>query len=122
MKIGFASDNETDINQHFGSTKSFTIYNIDKFGYRFLELVTIGEYGDDSDDKIDERINALKDCSIIYCTQIGGTAAARLVKNKIFPVKMPIGYPISEALSRLKDRLHNNPPIWLKKRKETNGR
>lgn len=115
MKIAFASEDGTDIDQHFGLAGNFVVYEIDQYKHRFIKDVELSEAGEESDDKIAARIEALADCSIMYCTHVGGVAAARLVKSKIHPVKVPKGYPIKEILNQLKDRLGNNPPMWLKR-------
>lgn len=115
MKIAFASDNRKEVNQHFGRTKVFEIFDVSKKSCRYVSPVDLKTEGDEQDDKIEERISAIKDCSIVYCTQIGGVAAARLVKNKIHPIKVPAGHSIQEVLAKIQERLQNNPPLWLKR-------
>lgn len=116
MKICIATNDLETVNEHFGRTKMFVIYEVTSSGYKFVESVSLKSQGDEQDDKIEERINALKSCAIVYCTQIGGVAAARLVKNKIHPIKVSSGQPIDEILKKLQDRLENNPPLWLRRR------
>lgn len=115
IKIAFATDNRKEINEHFGHTGKFSVYEVSEESYGFVRDVCLGSSGDEQDDKIAERLNALSGCAIVYCTAIGGIAAARLVKQKIHPIKVEAGYPIEDALCRLRMRLKDNPPIWLKK-------
>ena len=46
---------------------------------------------------------------------IGGPAAARIVGNKIHPVKLPRAEPISDILERVRTMLNGTPPPWLRK-------
>ena len=115
MRIAFAGDNGKEINTHFGQAGSFLIYEVSPSGYVFVESKDFSGVGDEEDDKIEGRIGALSGCTLVYCTQIGGVAAARLVKHKIQPVKVADGHPIDDILQRLCERLNDNPPIWLKR-------
>lgn len=115
MLIAFATDNRKEINEHFGRARRFSIYEVSSTGFRFAQDVDLMTEGDEEDDKISERLNALRDCAIVYSTAIGGVAAARLVKNRIHPIKVEAGHPIEDVLVRLRKRLIDNPPVWLKK-------
>lgn len=115
MKIAFASDDQQEIGAHFGLAKNFVVYEVSADGYEFFESVAVKSEGDEEDDKIQERLDALTGCAIVYCTHIGGVAAARLVKNKIHPIKVGAGCLIEEELDRLKNRLSHNPPMWLRR-------
>ncbi len=73
----------------------------------------------EADDKVNARINMLRECAIVYCTQIGGPAAARLVQSGIHPLKVPEGTLIVDELNRLnKLLLSKKLPPWLKKKME----
>ncbi|MNE99204.1 hypothetical protein D3C80_1978460 [compost metagenome] len=47
--------------------------------------------------------------------QIGASAAARVTRRKIMPVKVPFGSPIDEQVKRLVEMLQGKPPMWLAK-------
>jgi nitrogen fixation protein NifX len=57
----------------------------------------------------------IKGASIVYCQAIGPTAAARVVKNHIHPIKVEKTIPIEEALESLVKMLNGNPPPWIKR-------
>ncbi|BCL39295.1 NifB/NifX family molybdenum-iron cluster-binding protein [Nostoc sp. MS1] len=70
----------------------------------------------ESNDKVAQKIAALSDCTIVYVASIGGTAAAKLIKKGVMPVKPrsdkeDITYLLNKLLQTLKD----NPPPWLRK-------
>lgn len=117
MKIAFATKDGIKINDHFGHAKSFAIYEITPDSYTFLENREVkAQTGglSEEDDKIDSRVKIILDCAIVYVAQIGGTAAAKVIKNKIHPMQAKNEEEIEETLERLKVVLASPPP-WLRK-------
>lgn len=118
MKIAFTTSDNTHINAHFGWAKKIDVYEIDQQGYEFVETIRFdGDLKEDgNEDKLIPKVNALSDCTIVYVSAIGGSAAARLIKNKITPVKARSEeQEISEVLTELVKTLNGNPPPWLRK-------
>lgn len=117
MLVGFASSDGLTIDSHFASAPGFEIYGFAKDSQGFYQASLAAENLFESEDKVEAQIKMLKECAIVYCTQIGGPAAARLVQSGIHPIKAPEGTPIVDEVNRL-DRLlqsHKLPP-WLKKK------
>ncbi|MGE4544814.1 MAG: nitrogen fixation protein NifX [Pedobacter sp.] len=115
MKVAFAtSDNET-IDQHFGLATKFAVWEITTDKASFSGMAEIEATTEYEDDKIDARLKVLDHCTIIYVTQIGGPAAARLVANKIHPVKSKGNEKIEEVVNKLQQVLQGNPPPWLRR-------
>jgi len=117
MLVAFASSNKKSIDSHFASAPAFEMYKFtgDKLGviHTSFEAEDMAE----ADDKVNARINMLRECAIVYCTQIGGPAAARLVQSGIHPLKVPEGTLIVDELNRLnKLLLSKKLPPWLKKK------
>ena len=118
MKIAFTTSDNTHINAHFGWAKKIDVYEVDTEGYKFVETIRFdGDLKEDgNEDKLIPKVNALSDCTIVYVSAIGGSAAARLIKNKITPVKARSEeQEISEVLTELVKTLNGNPPPWLRK-------
>ena len=115
MKVGFATTDNILINDHFGWAKNFAIYEINREGFRFLENRHFEEDEIEELNKIDKKIEGLKDLKIIFVESIGGTAAARVVKSGIHPVKSKPNDKIEDVMKDLKTVLSGNPPPWLKK-------
>jgi nitrogen fixation protein NifX len=65
---------------------------------------------------VESRADLLRECVVVYCTQIGGPAAARLVQQNIHPLKVSEGTSIEGELQRFQTMLKGNPPPWLRKR------
>lgn len=118
MKIAFTTNNQIHIDSHFGSASKIDVYEIDQSGYSFLETLRFdGNLNEDgNEDKLLPKIEALHDCTIVYVSTIGGSAAARLIKKNITPVKARSEeQEVKEVLDELVKTLNGNPPPWLRK-------
>ena len=117
MLVAFASSDGLTIDSHFASAPAFEMYKFtgDKQGVIHTSLAA--EDISEADDKVNARINMLRACAIVYCTQIGGPAAARLVQSGIHPIKVPEGTLIADELNRMNNLLLSEKlPPWLKKK------
>lgn len=118
MKIAFTTSDNTHINAHFGSARKIDVYEVDTQGYEFVETLKFdGNLNEDgNEDKLQPKIEALHDCTIVYVSTIGGSAAARLIKQKITPVKAQSEeQEVAEVLTNLVKTLNGSPPPWLRK-------
>jgi nitrogen fixation protein NifX len=115
MKVAFTSSTGEMIDQHFGMSDSFRIWEVGPEEARFLETVQVGSTGGDEEDRIASRVALLGDCSIVYTMQIGGPAAAKVVAGRVHPMKTGVVVSIRETVEKLQDVLRGNPPPWLRK-------
>jgi nitrogen fixation protein NifX len=118
MKIAFTTNDRVHINAHFGWAKEIDVYEISEDGYEFLETLSFdGELKQDgNEDKLVPKLEALTDCTIVYVAAIGGSAAARLIKKGVTPIKAKNEQEeIADILNRLVQTLKGNPPPWLRK-------
>jgi len=116
MKIAFATDDGKHVDTHFGYTESFDIYDISKEKYEKVQTRVVSCAREISENnRIDYRINRIVDCKLLFITQIGPAAAARVTRNKIMPIKVKEGTLIQEQLDRLLLLLQSKPPLWLAK-------
>lgn len=119
MRVAFATQSQDKIDVHFGAATAFAVYDITPDRADFIEFICI--QGQPSrDDKIEERATLLQDCTVVYCTEIGGPAAARLVQQNIHPIKVNAGTFIGNELERFQNMLNGNPPPWLRKQLKHN--
>lgn len=119
MLIAFASSDGKTIDSHFASAPSFEMYQFTDEPQEIIHTSLAAGDPEESEDKVDTRIKMLNKCTIVYCTQIGGPAAARLVQSGIHPLKVPLGTTIDDELSRLnKLRQSKKLPPWLQKKLE----
>jgi nitrogen fixation protein NifX len=117
MKIAFATQDLKRVDAHFGWAKNIAIYEIGPEGHHFLKAVEFdGDLKEDgNEDKLAPKIDAIKDCAILYVAAIGGSGAARVVANNIHPMKVNQPEPIEELLDKLREVLKGTPPPWLRK-------
>jgi nitrogen fixation protein NifX len=117
MKIAFATQDKQRVDAHFGWAKSIDVYDVKPDGYSFVESFDFGgkleEDGDE--DKLAPKLDAIKDCAILYVAAIGGSGAARVVAQKIHPIKVPQPEAILDILDKLQEVLKGTPPPWLRK-------
>ncbi|MBI2734574.1 MAG: nitrogen fixation protein NifX [Aquabacterium sp.] len=117
MKVAFSTQDKQRVDAHFGWAKNISVYDVTPDGYSFIENFEFGgkleEDGDE--DKLAPKLEAIKDCAILYVAAIGGSAAARVVAVKIHPIKVPQPEPILDILEKLQEVLKGTPPPWLRK-------
>ncbi|MGP0059804.1 MAG: nitrogen fixation protein NifX [Beijerinckiaceae bacterium] len=117
MKVAFATQDLRRVDAHFGWAKNIAIYDVSPQGHHFLEAVQFdGDLQEDgNEDKLAPKLNAIKDCAILYVAAIGGSGAARVVASNIMPIKIAQPEEISDILDKLAGVLNGSPPPWLRK-------
>jgi nitrogen fixation protein NifX len=115
MKIAFTTKTGDMIDLHFGQADAFHIWEVGPDDAHYLETLNVGEHGADEEDRIAARAKLLAECAIVYTMQIGGPAAAKLVAQKIHPMKSVSEVSLLETVERLQQVLRGNPPPWLRK-------
>lgn len=117
MKVAFATQDLKRVDAHFGWARNIAIYDVSPEGHRFVEAIQFdGDLKEDgNEDKLAPKIEAIKDCTILYVAAIGGSGAARVVANNIHPMKVTQPEAIDDLCVKLKDVLKGAPPPWLRK-------
>jgi nitrogen fixation protein NifX len=116
MKIAFLTEDKQRVDAHFGWGRYMAFYEIDAMGYQYIDTIEFPPASEDgNEDKITPRLAALQDCTIVYVADIGGMAAARVVANKVHPIKVKQPEPIMDLLDALQQVLSRTPPPWLRK-------
>lgn len=109
LKVAFATNNLEEIDAHFGSTKQFAVYDISKTSSTLSKVIRLEKKD------TDETVASLKGVDIVYFTNIGPTAAAKIINSKIFPIKYKEVVGIKEEVHKLVNMLNDNPPPFIKK-------
>lgn len=115
MRVAFASSDNRQVDQHFGSTLSLTIYGVDADQFRLLKIVAFEEIKPDDDDKLVEKLAALDNCIAVYCRACGASAVRQLHAQGVQPVKVNDGSDIQELIEALQQELKEGPSSWLAK-------
>ncbi|MDD2770107.1 MAG: NifB/NifX family molybdenum-iron cluster-binding protein [Methylococcus sp.] len=66
-------------------------------------------------DRLTPRVEAIKDCQVIFTTGLSDVAAVKLRDYGVFPVKMESGREVDECIAYLQRMMKGNPPLWLRK-------
>jgi nitrogen fixation protein NifX len=117
MKVAFTSSDGRMVDQHFGMTRDFYVWEVGPDEATFDSKVTALVTADalDEEDRIAARASAITGCAIVYTVQIGGPAAAKLVARRVHPMKTGAEIPIAEVVANLQQVLRGTPPPWLRK-------
>lgn len=117
MKVAFATENLQTVDAHFGWASKIAIHEVTPQGHRLLEVVQFnGQMAEDgSEDKLLPKLEAIRDCAILYVAAIGGSAAAKVVNLRVHPIKVAQPEPIADLLQKLQTVLAGTPPPWLRK-------
>ena len=125
MKVAFATTDGCLVDEHFGRAGRFAILEFTTAGYTRLPDLVFAEgrdaavegtrgQGDVHDNAIEQKVERLRDCRLVYMTAIGGPAAARMARLGIMPVKVPERTVIVEMAERLLEQVRTAPPPWLR--------
>lgn len=117
MKVAFCTQDMKRVDAHFGWAKNIAIYDVSSDGASFIEAIQFdGDLQEDGDeDKLAPKLEAIKDCAILYVAAIGGSGAARVVACNIHPIKVQEPEVIEDILIKLQEVLKGTPPPWLRK-------
>ncbi len=115
IKVAFASKDMETINAHFGGAKEFVVYDVSKDAFKLSGVVKTDDSNFNGDDKTDFKVKALAGVNIMYCESIGGTAAAKVIRGGINPMKVNEPRKIEDVLKELVIMINDNPPPWVKK-------
>ena len=114
MLIAFASSDGVSVNQHFGWSKSFDLYRVNKDLAEFVKTLDSSEDTiEDEHEKLAYKIGTIKEADILYCSQIGPTASKMVLASKIHPMRSGENDRIDETIIKLQELLQGNPPPWL---------
>lgn len=116
IKVAFATTDMIHVNQHFGSAKSFAVYNVNAEQSILLEAVQFGDLAQDgNEDKLSVKLQLLEGCAAVYCQAIGASAIKQIVAQGIQPIKVHEGCRINDLINDLQNEMKTEPSSWLAK-------
>jgi nitrogen fixation protein NifX len=115
MKVAFTTSSGELVDQHFGHTTTFHVWEVGPDQAGFVGTVRALTEALDEEDRTSARASAIAGCAIVYTQQIGGPAAAKLVARRIHPMKTGTPAPVAELVGKLQEVLRGKPPPWLRK-------
>jgi len=106
INIAFASSNESDLDEHFGSCQQFTIYRLSITQREHIKSIQFSASEGYKQQKIDVRLAALNDCFAVYCLACGNPVRQQLLAQGIRVVV----HPHSEDIEKLITQIQANWP------------
>lgn len=80
LKIAFASNDRTRVNQHFGAAEGFVLYEVSPTR---TSMVGVAEFApeamDGNENKLGAKVDFLEGCAAVFVMAIGASAIKQLV-------------------------------------------
>lgn len=115
LRVAFATSDGESVNQHFGSTRGLSIYEVGPATSNLVERADFEKtLKDGNEDKLREKMERLKQCDVVYCGQVGQSAARQLLALNVQPLAVRQGPAISQLIERLQEQLRGeSQEPWL---------
>lgn len=107
LRIAFATKDKETVNQHFGTSFMFALYELTEKNWQLIEIM---EYANTAkghnQQRLHNRIDALIGCQAVYCNAIGSSAIKQLLDKNIQPVKVNSTQGIINILVEIHRHFH----------------
>lgn len=122
LRVAFASDDRTTVNQHFGAAVGFAIYALDGERCQLVELAEFPPQSmDGNETRLPAKITALTGCAAVYCLAAGGSAVKQLLGAGIQPMRLDEGVRIESLLKQISGAIKDGGIPWVDKALRKNG-
>jgi len=116
LKVAFASDDHTTVNQHFGAAVGFAVFALDSERWQLVGLAEFpSETMDGNEDKLPAKIAALSGCAAVYCLAAGGSAVKQLLAAGVQPIRVDAETAIEVLLSQIRGAIRTGGIPWVDK-------
>lgn len=116
LRVAFASDDRTTVNQHFGAAVGFAIYALDGERWQLVELAEFPPASmDGNETKLPAKIAALAGCAAVYCLAAGGSAVKQLLAGGIQPMRLDDDTRIDSLLKQISVAVKDGGIPWVDK-------
>ncbi len=101
LHIAFASSNERELDEHFGSCQQLIIYRLSLENKEHINTIKFTSIEGHKQQKIDDRLVALTDCFAVYCLACGNPVRKQLLAQGTRVVIHPQVELIDDLLSKI---------------------
>jgi nitrogen fixation protein NifX len=139
LRIAITTDSLIRLDSNFASTKQVVFYDVTRDGSAFVDVVNftkgakkgvgggqggadgkciMDDMGDDDGtgrDPLEERVDALTGCSVLFTMGLSDLAAVRVHGRRIFPVKSEVPRDIEEVIGNVQRLMSGVPPLWMRR-------
>lgn len=98
LKIAFASSNNIDVDEHFGTCFSLSIYALTPSNSEHLNTVLLSGEKGHYQQKISDRLLALEGCFAVYCLACGNPVRQQLLAQGTRVIIQANSKPIADLL------------------------
>lgn len=116
LQVAFASKDRARVDQHFGAAEGFVFYMVDNSHARLSGVLEFPpESMDGNENKLREKIDALRGCAAVYCLAVGGSAVRQLVQAGIQPIRLENSDTIENILHSIICGIRDGGIPWIEK-------
>lgn len=116
IRVACASNGGELLDGHFGSCRRFLVYQVSADTTRLIDCREVDAGAPSAqDDKNAYRAGLIADCQVLYVASIGGPAAAKVIKQNVYPIKRPQMGSARAHVAELANALAVKTPPWLAK-------
>lgn len=122
LRVAFASDDRSTVNQHFGAAVGFAIFALDGERSQLVELAEFPpENMDGNETKLPAKIAALSGCAAVYCLAAGGSAVKQLLAAGVQPIRLDDETAIETLLKQISAAIQAGGIPWVDKAVKKHG-
>lgn len=116
IRVAIASENGIHTDGQFSLSQKFYIFQVSANEYRLIAIRAADtKQPMKADQKQAYRAELLQDCHVLYCQNIGGSAAAKVVNQGVHPMQTGANALVADTILALQTVLNTSPPPWLAK-------
>lgn len=116
LQVAFASADRAHVDQHFGAAEGFVFYTVDDSHAALSGVVEFPpESMDGNENKLAQKIAALRGCAAVYCLAVGGSAVRQLVQSDIQPIRLNETEMIENILHTIICGMREGGVPWIEK-------
>ena len=114
IRVAFATSDRKRVDQHFGTACALAIYAITPEQASLVEFAQFGALeADGHEDKLAAKLALLRECAVVYCEAVGGSAIQQLLSIGVQPIRVEANTAIAPLLTDLQTALRGGAPAWL---------
>ena len=114
LKIAFASNDRTRVNQHFGAAEGFVLYEVSPTR---TSIVGVAEFApeamDGNENKLGAKVDFLEGCAAVFVMAIGASAIKQLVARGIRPIRITESDKIEDLLYDIAQGMKHGGVAWI---------
>ena len=115
MKVAFTTSTGVNVDEDFGTSTSFSIWDISPAEAYYVTSTAIQDQSTCKDDRMRVRAETLVGCTLVCTMGVNGPAAAKLAARNVQPIKVKKGTRVEAMIDKLQRMLRGTPPPWIAK-------